>query len=105
MMERGVMKHGRGQTMKIRDKVIALDKIERPYRGRKPQYNPELISKFSTLRYGEAMELSSTFGNVPETDRTRVNNIIRRNWLSIRTDRPSITYTSDGIPRVSVKKA
>lgn len=90
--------------MKIHYKVIMLDEVERSPRGRKPHYIPELLEAIKSIHYGEAILLNKTFGHVPNNDRQRVINTIRKHWDKVRLDKPSIHFTEENIPTVSVRK-
>lgn len=85
------------------DKIIPVDQVEKSQRGRKKEIIVGLTETLEQVKPGYAALLSSTFGSVPMKDRNRISAIIRKHWRIVRNDKPSIHYTSQGIPQVSIK--
>lgn len=89
--------------MNNNDRLIPIEKIEKSQRGRKMILIDGLSNVLKDVKPGYAALLSSTFGNVPMSDRNKVSSNIRKHWKLIRNDKPSIQYTPDGIPQVTIK--
>ena len=86
------------------DDFISEDEVVSSPRGRKTQLDPNLVSIFKKLKPGQAVRLGDTFGEVPKEKRATVSSILRKNFRAARDDEPSIRYTPQGIPQVSVRK-
>jgi hypothetical protein len=64
---------------------------------------PELLTTFKALKVGQAVRLSSTFGEVAKEDRSRVSQIIRKHCRAVREDEMRIDYDTKGVPQVRIK--
>lgn len=87
----------------VRDNIIPIEQIKKSPRGRPKQLIEGLSDTLKDLKPGYAVLLGQTFGTVPMNDRNRISTVIRKHWKLVRDDRPSIHYTPEGIPQVSVK--
>lgn len=85
------------------DEVIEIEDISVSPRGRKPEINSALADTLSKVPAGKAIRLAGTFGNVPQADRAKVSQSIRKHWAHVRPDGCRINYSSEGVPQVSVK--
>lgn len=85
------------------DEIISAGDVVVSPRGRKKELMPELCATLKGLKAGQAVRLSSTFGEVPKEDRSRVSQIVRKHWRAVREDEMRIDYDTKGIPQVRVK--
>ena len=65
--------------------------------------DPELLTTFKALKVGQAVRLSSTFGEVAKEDRSRVSQVIRKHCRAVREDEMRIDYDTKGVPQVRIK--
>lgn len=87
----------------VKDEIIEATEIIPSPRGKKMIFNDELLETFKRLPKGKAARLSGTFGQVSTDERQKVVHAIKRHWGLVRNDRPSINFTPEGIPQVSVR--
>jgi hypothetical protein len=85
------------------NKIIPVSEVKKSPRGRPKQLIDGLVNALENVQPGYAILLGQTFGEVPVEERNKVSTIIRKHWLSVRADKPSINYTPDGIPQVSIR--
>jgi hypothetical protein len=91
------------RDMDIDNKIIPINEIEKSPRGRHKEIIEGLAEQLEKIQPGFAIRLESTFGEVPMKDRNKISTIIRKHWNIVRDDKPSINYTSNGIPQVSIR--
>jgi hypothetical protein len=85
------------------DEIINASDVVVSPRGRKKELIPELLTTFKALKVGQAVRLSSTFGEVSKEDRSRVSQIIRKHCRAVREDEMRIDYDTKGVPQVRIK--
>lgn len=85
------------------DEIISAGDVVVSPRGRKKELMPELCATLKALKVGQAARLSSTFGEVPKEDRSRVSQIIRKHCRAVRDDEMRIDYDTKGVPQVRIK--
>jgi hypothetical protein len=86
-----------------KDEIIPASEVVVSPRGRKVELMPELCEALRALKPGEALRLSATFGEVPKDQRSRVSQVIRKNWRAVREDQLRIDYDTKGVVQVRVK--
>lgn len=85
------------------DSIIPVNEIKKSHRGRSKELIDGLTNKLEEIQPGYAILLEQTFGEVPLSQRNKISTIIRKHWHLVRDDKPSINYTPEGIPQVSIK--
>jgi hypothetical protein len=85
------------------DEIINASDVVVSPRGRKKELIPELLTTFKALKVGQAVRLSSTFGEVSKEDRSRVSQIIRKHCRAVREEEMRIDYDMKGVPQVRIK--
>jgi len=88
-----------------KDEIIQESEVIVSPRGRKQELMPELCEALKALKPGQALRLEGTFGSVPKEDRSRVSQIVRKNWRAVRNDQLRIDYDTNGVVQVRVKAA
>ncbi len=85
------------------DEIISADEVVVSPRGRKMELIPELCDALKGLKKGQALRLTSTFGEVPKEERSAVSQAVRKHWRAVRQDDLRIDYDMKGVPQVRVK--
>jgi len=87
----------------MRDEIIEVTEVIPSPRGKRMTFDNELLEIFKRLPKGKAARLSGTFGQVSSEERQRVVHSIKRHWGKVRSDNPSINFSPEGVPQVSVR--
>jgi len=87
------------------DEFISPSEFVKSPRGRKTEWNADLLATLAKVTDKQGVRLSSTIGEVASEDRPAVSAMIRKHWRAARADEPSISYDANGIPQIEVRKA
>jgi hypothetical protein len=87
------------------DEFVSPEEFARSPRGRKTEWNEDLISTLKKVTLAKGAVLGSSIGEVAHEDRPAVSAMIRKHWRRDRTDDISISYSLTGVPQVEVKKS
>lgn len=85
------------------DEIINAGDVVVSPRGRKKEIMPDLCATLKALKPGQAVRLSSTFGEVPKEKRSAVSQVVRKHWRHVRDDEPRLDYDAKGVLQVRVK--
>lgn len=84
--------------------IIPVTEVRVSPRGRKTEYNEDLLKAFAALKEGQAIKLGELYGNVPKNQRASVAQGIRKHWRAAREDDCRIDWDSaTGIAQVQMK--
>jgi hypothetical protein len=86
------------------DEFVSPAEFARSPRGRKTEWNEELIATLKKVSEGKGVVLKTSVGEVAHDERPAVSAMIRKHWRRDRTDEVSISFSLSGIPQVEVKK-
>ncbi len=92
------------KTPQVTDDFIAIEEVTVSPRGRKKNIDKALADKLASVPTDRAIALRATFGEVPQDERAKVSQIIRKHWHHVRTDQCRINYSPEGVPQVYVKR-
>ena len=87
------------------DEFVSPSEFARSPRGRKTEWNEELIATLAKITPTKGAVLKTSIGEVAHEDRPAVSAMLRKHWRRDRTDEVSISYSLSGIPQVEVKKS
>lgn len=87
----------------MEDEIIEIEEIIPSPRGKKLTFDEALLETLKRLPKGKAVRLAGTYGKVSSHDRQKVTHSIKRHWGLVRDDKPSVNFSPDGIPQVSVR--
>lgn len=87
----------------MEDEIIEVKEIIPSPRGKKLNFDEALLETLKRLPNNKAVRLAGTFGKVPSEDRQKVTHSIKRHWGLVRSDKPSVNFSPEGIPQVSVR--
>ena len=86
------------------DEFISPAEFVKSARGRKTEWNADLLATLAKVTDKQGARLSATIGEVAPEDRAAVSAMIRKHWRKDRTDEPSISYNAAGVPQIEVRK-
>lgn len=83
--------------------IIPAAEVRVSPRGRKTEYNADLLKALKALKVGEALVMTP-FGNVPKAERASAAQKIRKHWRHVRDDECRIDWDdATGLAQVSIR--
>lgn len=72
--------------------LVKATELKVARRGRRAQRDPQLIEAMRGLKMGEALILSDEYGEVDESERSRVYQNVKAHWQDAREDSCRISF-------------